>query len=304
MKHGYTPIGKQNSSCLLQSEEEKKYNSLCLPIVNNAHIGFLIALKGPPIWCLVKFSVQDFMHCFTFLCSEIKISNQIWSVPPYQAVEKSPEPVFRKTNWKYQPIVKEIKFIRQLKRKLHFTCYFIYYFTSLLTALITSPTSYWNQETNKSWFVFCLLYTLYTSRKSLRHLLTTGVASCEEPGSAHEQTWKISREELPHPIKQRRDELRKNYFFVSLPLQCRLLISVGSCADWGWPDILGTIQGVASNKWSNNRSTKWSEVRSEEVSEVKFFFLNCLLYWVLCRLIWCNFPKLSECCSYLPNNLR
>ena len=90
------------------------------------------------------------------------------------------------------------------------------------------------------------LITLYTSRKSLQHLLTTGVPSCEEPWSAHEQTCKISREELPHPIKQRRDEQRKNYFFVSLPFQCRLLILVDSCAEWGWPDTLGTVQGVIS----------------------------------------------------------
>ena len=88
------------------------------------------------------------------------------------------------------------------------------------------------------------LDTLYTSRKPPRHPLPTGVPSCEEPGSAHEQTCKISREELPHPIKQRRDELRKINFFVSLPLRCRLLISVDSCAEWGWPDTLGTIQGV------------------------------------------------------------
>jgi hypothetical protein len=60
--------------------------------------------------------------------------------------------------------------------------------------------------------------TLYTSRKPLQRLLATGVPSCEEPGSAHEQTFKISREELPHPIKQRQDELRKRNFFVSLPL--------------------------------------------------------------------------------------
>ena len=84
---------------------------------------------------------------------------------------------------------------------------------------------------------------VYTSRKSLQHLLATGVPSCEEPWSAHEQTCKISREELPHPIKQRQNELRKNHFFVSLPLQCRLLILVDSCAEWGWPDTLGTIQG-------------------------------------------------------------
>ena len=85
--------------------------------------------------------------------------------------------------------------------------------------------------------------TLYTLRKPPRHLLATGVPSCEEPGSAHEQTCKISREELPHPIKQGRDELRKKKFFVSLPLWWRLLISVDSCAEWGWPYILGTIQG-------------------------------------------------------------
>ena len=30
--------------------------------------------------------------------------------------------------------------------------------------------------------------TLYTSRKTPRHRLATGVPSCEEPGSAHEQT--------------------------------------------------------------------------------------------------------------------
>ena len=36
--------------------------------------------------------------------------------------------------------------------------------------------------------------------------------------SAHEQTCKISREELPHPLKQRQDELRNRNFFVSLPL--------------------------------------------------------------------------------------
>ena len=45
------------------------------------------------------------------------------------------------------------------------------------------------------------------------------------------------------PIKQRRDELRKRNFFVSLPLWCRPLILEDSCAEWGWPDTLGTIQG-------------------------------------------------------------
>ena len=97
-----------------------------------------------------------------------------------------------------------------------------------------------------------LCSTLYTSRKSLQHLLATGVPSCEEPWSAHEQTCKISGEELPHPIKQRRDELRKNKFFVSLPLQCRLLILVDSCAEWGWPDTLGTIQGECFNRQTLN----------------------------------------------------
>ena len=89
-------------------------------------------------------------------------------------------------------------------------------------------------------------FTLYTSRKPLQRLLATGVPSCEEPGSAHEQTCKISKEELPHPIKQRRDDLRKRNFFVFLSLQCRLLILEDSCAEWGWPDTLGTIQGVAA----------------------------------------------------------
>ena len=93
---------------------------------------------------------------------------------------------------------------------------------------------------------FCTLTTLYISRKPLQHFLATGVPSCEEPGSAHEQTCKISREELPHPIKQRQDELRKRNFSVSLPLRCRLLILVDSCAEWGWPDTLGTIQGITS----------------------------------------------------------
>ena len=72
------------------------------------------------------------------------------------------------------------------------------------------------------------LDTLYTSRKPLRHLSATRVPSREEPGSAHEQTCKISRVNLPHPLKQRQDELRKRNFFVSAPLVkaphfCRLL---------------------------------------------------------------------------------
>ena len=86
--------------------------------------------------------------------------------------------------------------------------------------------------------------TLYISRKALQHLLATGVSSCEEPGSAHEQNDKISREELPHPIKQRRDEQWKTNFFVSLPLWWSLLILVDSCAEWGWPNTLRIIQGA------------------------------------------------------------
>ena len=91
--------------------------------------------------------------------------------------------------------------------------------------------------------------TLHTSRKPLQHLLATGVPSCEEPGSVHEQTCKISREELPHPNKQRQDEMKKRNFFFSLPLRCRLLILVDSCAEWGWPYTLETIQGHMRLHW-------------------------------------------------------
>ena len=70
----------------------------------------------------------------------------------------------------------------------------------------------------KTFSVFEGASTLYTSRKSLQHLLATGVPNCEEPWSAHEQTCKISREELPHPIKQRRDE--QSFLCLSaLPVQ-------------------------------------------------------------------------------------
>ena len=48
----------------------------------------------------------------------------------------------------------------------------------------------------------------------------------------------------PHPIKQRRDELRKIYFFVSQPLWWRLLILVDSCSEWGWPDTLPSLQPI------------------------------------------------------------
>ena len=101
-----------------------------------------------------------------------------------------------------------------------------------------------NRELRAAWHI-----TLYTSRKPLQHLLATRVPSCEEPGSAHEQTCKISREELSHPIKLRRDELRQRNFFVSLPLWCRLHILVDSCAEWGWPDTHGTIQGYMRLHW-------------------------------------------------------
>ena len=114
--------------------------------------------------------------------------------------------------------------------------------TQALTVAATAVTAAYDTAAADT-----LLGTLYTSRKPQQHLLATGVSSCEEPGSAHEQTCKISREELPNPIKQRQDELRKKNFFVSLPLWWRLLISVDSCAEWGWPDTLGTIQGVG--KW-------------------------------------------------------
>ena len=103
-----------------------------------------------------------------------------------------------------------------------------------------------SSEVREKIIYVCTPHTLYTSRKPLQHLLAAGVPSCEEPGSAHEQTCKISREELPNLFKQRRDELRERNFFVSLTLWWRLLISVDSCAEWGWPDTLGTIQGAQS----------------------------------------------------------
>ena len=57
---------------------------------------------------------------------------------------------------------------------------------------------------------------------------------------AHEQTYKISREEPPHSLKQRQDELRKGYFFVSRSLWWRLLISVLN----GCGQILSELFGV------------------------------------------------------------
>ena len=73
--------------------------------------------------------------------------------------------------------------------------------------------------------------------------------------STNEQICKISREEPPHPLKQRRDELRKGNFFVSLPLWWRLLISVDSCAEWGWPETPGTIQGGGYSERMDGVST-------------------------------------------------
>ena len=50
--------------------------------------------------------------------------------------------------------------------------------------------------------------------------------------SEHEQTCKIAREDLPHPLKQRQDELRKGKSIVSATLAkaphfCRLLFWIG-----------------------------------------------------------------------------
>ena len=118
-------------------------------------------------------------------------------------------------------------------------------FVTIKSTFLTSYSDSWMRaHTSLTPYNPLIYYTLYTLRKPLQHLLATGVPSFEEPGSAHEQTCKVSREEPPHPIKQRRDELRKRYFFVSLSLWWRLLILVDSCAEWGWPDTLKTIQRV------------------------------------------------------------
>ena len=58
-------------------------------------------------------------------------------------------------------------------------------------------------------------------------------------------TWghcQISWEELSHPLKQRRDDLRKWNICVSLPLLRRLHISLDSSTERRWPAKLGTIQ--------------------------------------------------------------
>ena len=89
----------------------------------------------------------------------------------------------------------------------------MYLLSFISTVEISSQTKL---NSNPSSISKYLRSTLYTSRKPLQPLLATGVPSCKEPGSAHEQTCKISREELPQPIKQRRDELTKRNFFVSV----------------------------------------------------------------------------------------
>ena len=142
-----------------------------------------------------------------------------------------------KTNWDYGWSKPQVSFLSQQKKLLHWDQYCICPHIQLQKGSIYG-IFHLNLSAKKE------ICTLYTSRKPLQHLLATGVPSCEEPGSAHEQTSKFSREELPHPFKQRRDELRERNFFVSLTLWWRLLISVDSCAEWGWPDTLGSIQGV------------------------------------------------------------
>ena len=59
-------------------------------------------------------------------------------------------------------------------------------------------------------------------------------------------------EELPNHFKYRQDELIKENFSVYLPLRWMLLISVDSCAEWGWPDTLGTIPGGVVNVGKKN----------------------------------------------------
>ena len=64
--------------------------------------------------------------------------------------------------------------------------------------------------------------------------------------SAHEQTCKYSREELPHPLKQRQDELRKVNPFVYLPLWTRLVEAPHICRLLCW-------RGVARYSRNYNR---------------------------------------------------
>ena len=106
-------------------------------------------------------------------------------------------------------------------------------------------------------------FTLYTSRKPLQHLLATGVPSCKEPESAHEQTCKISREELPHPLQtETRWTEREATLCLSDPLVKALHFCLDSCTEWGWPDTLGTIQGdyfsATTTKSSWSSSPGWS----------------------------------------------
>jgi len=59
--------------------------------------------------------------------------------------------------------------------------------------------------------------------------------------------------------------MRKRNFFVSLPLRCRLLILVDSCAEWGWPYTLETIQGHMRLHWQG---------KTEENTEEEFIFID------------------------------
>ena len=59
--------------------------------------------------------------------------------------------------------------------------------------------------------------------------------------------------------------MRKRNFFVSLPLRCRLLILVDSCAEWGWPDTLETIQGHMRLHWQG---------KTQENAEQEFIFID------------------------------
>ena len=90
---------------------------------------------------------------------------------------------------------------------------------------------------------------------------------------------------MPLLLKQRRNELRKRTFFVSLPLRCRLLILVDSYAEWGWPDTLGTIQGAFQTKNKISLKTKVLLLKKNE-NEIcfqlqKLLFPQC--HWSLTK---------------------
>jgi hypothetical protein len=134
---------------------------------------------------------------------------------------------------------------------------------------------------------FTSICTLYT--------LATGVPSCEEPGSAHEQTCKISREELPHPIKQRRDEQRKFNFFVSLfPFEVPFN---GLFAPTSQSRMSNIYRDSASLGKSNGK--KWSNIwtcvfRSGlQLPHKKKFFL-LILSWSTLLWHWCYDPHRSR----------